>query len=389
MVTFGEIAIAIRQKIGQKTSVTMPTKTADGRWKIDIYRQGNRVRKTFLSRALAEAFEQQAEHENYRRKLGIKELDHNQYAVAVECFRMLPEEADLLSIVRQWVAQHKHKEMPLELGIEAFLDDLKKRNRRPAYVDSIRKRLEKFQRFFGPEAGVRSISSYSRDDIAEFLEQGIKDTPINRINNLRDLRTFWEWAKEENLVAENIPATFRNPTVDRKNPAVLTPTQAEDMLNNSKSQDRAYAALGMFAGIRPEELVRLDWKYVDLEHAKVTVPADVSKTRMQRTVELEPNAVAWLRTVQQPSGPVFKGGRKWLTVRLLEASKMEYWTQDILRHSFVTYHTIAFENPGRTALMIHAKEKPDVLLRRYFQDSLKSDALKFWQIWPEPTSPCV
>jgi integrase/recombinase XerD len=154
------------------------------------------------------------------------------------------------------------------------------------------------------------------------------------------------------------------------------------MLKNSKGQDRAYAALGMFAGIRPEELVRLDWKHVDLEHAKVTVPGDVSKTRMQRTVELEPNAVAWLKTVQQPCGPIFKGGRKWLTVRLLAASKMENWTQDILRHSFVTYHTIAFENPGRTALMIHAKEKPDVLFRRYFQDSLKSDALKFWKIFP-------
>lgn len=360
----------------------MPIKTDDGRWKVDIYRKGKRVRKVFLSRSLAEAFEEQTTHANYRAKLGIKELSPQQYAEATECYRILPDGANLLSIVRQWVSQHRVKEMPLEFGIDEFLDDLKKRNRRPVYIDSIRKRLEKFQRFFGPEAGTRPISSFSRDDVAEYLEQGIKDTPINRINVLRDLRTFWEWAKSENLVTENIPATFKNPTVDRKNPAVLTPTQAGDMLKNSKGQDRAYAALAMFAGLRPEELVRLDWKYVDLEHAKVTVPAEVSKTRMQRTVELEPNAVAWLKTVQQPAGPIYKGGRKWLTVRLLTASKMENWVQDILRHSFVTYHTIAFENPGRTALMIHAKEKPDVLFRRYFQDSLKSDALKFWQIVP-------
>jgi integrase len=360
----------------------MIKKTEDGRWRIDVYKQGKRTRKFFLSRSLAEAYEGQVVFENQRAKLGIKELTPHQYAEATECYRILPDGASLSSIVRQWVTQHRVKEMPLEFGIEAFLEDLKNRNRRPVYIDSIRKRLEKFQRFFGPEAGLRPISSFSRDDVAEYLEQGIKNTPINRINVLRDLRTFWEWSKIEGFVVENIPATFRNPTVDRKNPAVLTPTQAEDMLKNSKGQDRAYAALGMFAGIRPEELVRLDWKYVDLEHSKVTVPADVSKTRMQRTVELEPNAVAWLKTVQQPSGPIFKGGRKWLTVRLLTASKMENWTQDLLRHSFVTYHTIAFENPGRTALMIHAKEKPDVLFRRYFQDSLKSDALKFWQIWP-------
>jgi integrase/recombinase XerD len=122
--------------------------------------------------------------------------------------------------------------------------------------------------------------------------------------------------------------------------------------------------------------------FVDLEHAKVTISADVSKTRMQRTVELEPNAVAWLRTVYKPEGPIWRGGRKWLTVRLLSAAKMENWVQDILRHTFVSYHTIAFENPGRTALFIHAKEKPDILFRKYFDDRLKSDALAFWKIMP-------
>jgi integrase len=139
----------------------------------------------------------------------------------------------------------------------------------------------------------------------------------------------------------------------------------------------------MFAGIRPTELERLDWAQVDLEHAKVTILADISKTRAQRTVELEPNAVAWLRTVQQPSGPVFKGGKKWLIVRLLAAAKLEQWpAQDVLRHSFATYHTTAFQDPGKTAMAMHDRRAPDVLFRYYYKDGLKSDALKFWQIFP-------
>lgn len=351
---------------------------------MDVYLRGKRTRKFFKSRALAEAFEKQADFQNQRLKLGIQELTPEQYAIAAECFRILPHSIDLLALVRRWAIEHRTKEMPLELGIEQFLEDLRKRNRRPVYVDSIRKRLERFQKHFGPEGGLRQLNSFSRDDIAEFLdESGITQTPINRFNYIRDLRVFWEWSKVEGFVVENIPATFKKPTVDRKTPAVLTPTQAENMLKNSKGGDRAYAALGMFAGIRPEEIVRLDWKHVDLEHAKVTVPAEVSKTRMQRTVELEPNAVAWLKTVAKPAGTIWNGGKKWLIVRLLEAAKMEQWVQDILRHTFVTYHTIAFENPGRTALMIHAKEKPDILFRRYFQDRLKADAVKFWQIMPQ------
>jgi hypothetical protein len=65
-----------------------------------------------------------------------------------------------------------------------------------------------------------------------------------------------------------------------------------------------------------------------------------------------------------------------------EAARMEQWTQDVLRHTFATYHTIAFENPVRTALFIHAKERPNILFRRYFQDRPKKDALEFWQIVP-------
>jgi hypothetical protein len=152
----------------------MIKKTEDGRWRIGVYKQGKRTRKFFTSRSLAEAYEEQVVFENQRANLGIKELTPHRYAEATECYRILPDGVSLSSIVRQWVTQHRVKEMPLELGIEAFLADLKNRNRRPVYINSILKRLEKFQRFFGPEAGLRPISSYSRDDIAEYLEQGIK-----------------------------------------------------------------------------------------------------------------------------------------------------------------------------------------------------------------------
>jgi hypothetical protein len=36
--------------------------------------------------------------------------------------------------------------------------------------------------------------------------------------------------------------------------------------------------------------------------------------------------------------------------------------------------------------MIHAKERPDILFRRYFQDRLKKDALEFWKIMPKQPS---
>ena len=283
------------------------------------------------------------------------------------------------------MSKHRVTDCPLEYGIETFLEGLRKQNRRPVYVDSTRKRLEKFQRFFGDGAGSRALSSFSRTDFEQFLDEGIAQTPITRLNNLRDLRVFFGWAKDREYVSENIPALFKNPTVDRKAVAVLTPTEAEEMLKNSKGADRAYAALGMFAGVRPTELERLDWAQVDLEHKKVTILAEISKTRSQHTIELEPNAVAWLKTVEQKTGPVFRGGKKWLIVRLLSAAKLESWpAQDVLLHSFATYHTTAFQDPGKTAMAMHDRRAPDVLFRFYYKDGLKTDSLKFWAIMPSP-----
>jgi hypothetical protein len=71
-------------------------------------------------------------------------------------------------------------------------------------------------------------------------------------------------------------------------------------------------------------------------------------------------------------------------MRLIEAAKLEGWpAQDVLRHSFATYHTTAFQDPGKTAMAMHDRRAPDVLFRFYYKDGLKSDALKFWQIWPD------
>jgi Phage integrase family. len=63
------------------------------------------------------------------------------------------------------------------------------------------------------------------------------------------------------------------------------------MLKNATGQDRTYAAIGMFAGVRPEEICRVSWAMVDLDHSRIRIPGSITKTRIGRTIDLEPNAV--------------------------------------------------------------------------------------------------
>lgn len=350
---------------------------SEGRWRADVHAGGKRTRKFFTSRTLAEAFYNQEKFSADRSRLGINDLTPQQYAVAAELFRMMPPDADLIAICQKWLAARNVREVSIELAVDRFLEAKKKQNVSERYYDSLRKRLNRLRDYLGD---VR-ICDVSRHDVENFLGT-VKDTPINRDNHIRDFRVFFQWASEEKYAADNVVAAIQRPTIKRRDPEVLTIGQAANMLKGAMGQDRAYAALGMFVGVRPEELPKLDWKHVDLESGIVRLPPEITKTNVGRILYLEPNAVAWLKTVKS-RGLVFEGDASCLTGRLKTAAGLQEWPQNVLRHTFATMHVTAFEDAGRTALMMHSRENPKVLFQHYFRPTLKKDALKFWKIGPK------
>jgi hypothetical protein len=56
----------------------------DKGWFVDVTISGKRVRKTFGSKSLAEAYVTAARHEQARKRLGLKDLTPQQYAIASE-----------------------------------------------------------------------------------------------------------------------------------------------------------------------------------------------------------------------------------------------------------------------------------------------------------------
>ena len=53
-----------------------------------------------------------------------------------------------------------------------------------------------------------------------------------------------------------------------------------------------YLSLGIFAGIRPDEIMRLEWK--DIRPDGILVEGRKSKTRQRRVVKVTDNLRAWL-----------------------------------------------------------------------------------------------
>ncbi len=108
-------------------------------------------------------------------------------------------------------------------------------------------------------------------------------------------------------------------------------------------------AITAFAGVRAEEIKRLDWTNVKLEKGHIEVPARVSKTKMRRLVPVTDNLRAWLSGQRQPQGPLCPY-RNLSNEYLKLAAKAEMkWKRNGLRHSFVSYRVADIANIPQVA----------------------------------------
>jgi integrase len=61
---------------------------------------------------------------------------------------------------------------------------------------------------------------------------------------------------------------------------------------------------GMFAGLRPSKILRLDWSMIKFDQVAIAVPRHVArKVRTSQLVPIERNLMAWLGLVRTASYP--------------------------------------------------------------------------------------
>lgn len=97
--------------------------------------------------------------------------------------------------------------------------------------------------------------------------------------------------------------------------------------------------LMLWAGVRPAEVCRLRWEDIDFEERVVVIRPMQAKTGGCRHVSLLPVLEAWLAECDaERSGRVCPPNweRRWR--RLRDAALQRPWQQDVLRHTFASYH---------------------------------------------------
>jgi integrase len=143
---------------------------------------------------------------------------------------------------------------------------------------------------------------------------------------------------------------------------------------------RPTLAIGLFAGIRVEEISRLSPEDIRLDHLQIAVVAKHAKTRRGRVVPVEPVLKEWLETVPRWN---FKVSRK-LFSRLKRQLGFR-WTQNCLRHTFATYWQSQNQNYSQLANRMGNSE--EVVARHYVRLTSKTDAEQFWRLTPSSLKP--
>jgi integrase len=323
-------------------------------------------------------------------------LAENVHRVGVEWLSLTPrEQADAVAVAVKakaagvtlsdlWAKFGAAVDVPVKPLGEAIREcvlEKRKLGRRPAYVTALEYTLDRFSR--GRESV--HVASVTDADCRAWLDEC--RAAETRAAFQSRLSTFCAWCVQRGFLTANPCDRLGRVSIERKAPVILSPDQVDAALAwvAGWPDFHGYLVLGLFAGIRPDELQRLDWSMVDLARGLVTISEATSKVRRRRIVPLAPRALAILSQLLSPAkqltGPIWPGTAITLRRRrraLARAIGFAQWPADLLRHTAASYMLARDHDAGKVARILG--NSPGVLLTRYTELVGPEDAARFWAI---------
>ena len=224
--------------------------------------------------------------------------------------------------------------------VTEFLDEKKQIGRSQLYDSAMRYSFGQFMKYIG---GDRRMGGITRQEISDYIYVRNKHVrPITKRNLLTNLSVLFNFAVKRDYVVTNPLVKIDRPTVPFVKPHVLSPSDFEKLLRKCLVKgwnDRIviFVLVG-FCGIRVEEASKLKWANLQLDRRIVEVPDTVAKKAAFRNNVIPPNAMEWLRAVEDKrrTGPII--GRNWRTLlrSAIRFCGIDY-QKNCIRHSFCSY----------------------------------------------------
>jgi integrase len=280
----------------------------------------------------------------------------------------------------------------------------------PGHAARTRTRLE--QDAF-PWFGRRPIGEIDAPEVLQALRRIEARGAIETAHRVKDAcGQVFRYGVAIGACARNPAADLRDalkPVQTRHHAAIVDPVQVGQLLRDIQAYEghpvtRAALALSALLLLRPGELRHMEWAWIDLDGATLTVPAEVmkrSKADKQdgppHVVPLATQAVLILRDLWPLTGGE---GRRFVFPSLLTADRcmsentvrgalrrMGYGNDDMTAHGFrATARTLAAERLGIAPEVIEAQlahAVADTLGRAYNRTSYLEQRRQMMQVWAD------
>jgi integrase len=159
---------------------------------------------------------------------------------------------------------------------------------------------------------------------------------------------------------------------------------AATLHNDTHKQAIAPLALGLFTGMRPEEISHdhWGWKYINLDWGTIEVPAEVAKTGDQRHFKMQPVALEWLKLARKLKCELPLPNERKLIDACCELAGVQDWIHDGLRKTCATHLSNLYKNDWSVVRDLGNSIR--ILLKHYKALGIPEEvSAAFWKLTPE------
>lgn len=240
----------------------------------------------------------------------------------------------------------------LRKAMEVSLQE--REERRPSTVQELRWIFRRFMKRASGFAGMK-LRNIRASHCKEALDK-LFDTPQQFRKGRIVLHSVFACGIRHGWCSSNPVDGVLKPRVQEAEITALTLEQIEKLLREAQEPEHrecaAVLGLMLWAGVRPTEAQRLSWEDINWEEGAILLPARHSKTGGARCITLQPVLREWLLGCggAEQTGAIRPQDWHARWRRLRREADIGEWQQDVLRHTFASYHLKHFRNLSQLQL---------------------------------------
>ena len=307
-----------------------------------------------------------------------------------EVMKLLPPGVSLREAVTDFVRRNNtvRESRTVPQLVTEYIAAKEKAGRSEAHLRDMRLRLTRFGGLF------RLPVAHVTGKMLQTWLDGLTTSNRTKLNELRLASGLLHFAVRRKYAPRDLLDEFKaveRPEVTSSPTLIFTPAELRELFASAPESLIPWLIFGGFCGLRSAEILRLDWRDVNLKRRFVEVRADNAKTAQRRLVPLCDAAFAWLQPRAKNDGHVVvrsgdHGVYYDLTaavnrVRKAAGVKGKFkWKRNGLRHSFCSYRLAITQDAAKTSL--EAGNSPQMIFRHYRELTTQDEAKEWFGIFP-------